>query len=223
MSSVTYLFGDESGDFKTKPYFVIGLIKTKNPGFFETEIKALREKHGFKFEIKYSSTNRLKAPLCKDLVDLFFESPGLEFRSIVKSNLVHDLSYFREMGTSMRPRDLAYNRTYREVIENNLVEEEDTRVLVYIDDKSRLKDDNLLEYLKREIPQLRDVQPRDSKDLELLQLTDLLTGSIYGDLTGNNHPVKRNLIDYILKYLPIDDFSRKMNTAKFNVWHWKPQ
>lgn len=218
--SITYIFGDESGDFKTKPYFAIGLVRTVDVVFFEDKIKELRQRFDFRFEIKYSSTNRLKIPLCKALIDLFFEFPAIQFRSIVKSNLVYDLSYFKGSKLGIPVKDLAYNRTYREVIENNITEGE--RVIVYIDKKSRVRADNLLEYLKKQIPQVKDVQPRDSKDLELLQLADLLTGSIYGDLTGNNHPVKRELISYILGYLPISNFKEKMATPKFNVWHWKP-
>ncbi|MBM4402209.1 MAG: DUF3800 domain-containing protein [Candidatus Cloacimonetes bacterium] len=219
-NSVTYIFGDESGDFKTKPYFIIGFIRTETMDIFEKKIKELRQKYDFHFEIKYSSTNKLKIPLSKAIVDLFFNSTGLEFRSIVKSNLIFDLSYFRRSKIGIPAKDLAYNKTYREVIEHNTAKNE--RVIVYIDDKSRLKADNLLEYLKKQIPQVRDVQPRNSKDLQLLQLADLVTGSIYGDLTGNNHPVKRELISYILDYLPIKSFTEKMSTSKFNIWHWKP-
>lgn len=218
--SVTYIFGDESGDFKTKPYFTIGLVRTAEMDFFEGEIKELRRKFDFQFEVKYSSTNRLKIPFCKALIDLFFKSPTIQFRSIVKSNLVYDLSYFKGSKLGIPVKDLAYNKTYREVIENNV--EKDERVIIYIDRKSRVKADNLLEYLKNQIPQIKDAQPRDSKDLELLQLADLLIGSIYGDLTGNNHPVKRELISYILENLPIDNFREKMTTPKFNVWHWRP-
>jgi hypothetical protein len=217
---ITYIFGDESGDFKTKPYFAIGLLRTAEMAFFEREIKKLRRRFSFQFEVKYSSTNRLKVPFCKALIDLFFKSPTLQFRSIVKSNLIYDLSYLKGSNLDIPVKDLAYNKTYCEVIENNVMNDE--RVIVYIDRKSRVKADNLLEYLRKQIPQIRDVQPRDSKDLELLQLADLLTGSIYGDLTGNNHPVKRELISYILKQLPVDSFREKMTTSKFNVWHWRP-
>lgn len=215
-----YIFGDESGDFKTKPYFVIGLIKTKKMYFYEEKIKKLRKQYNFFFEIKYSSTNRLKIPLSKALIDLFFDSAELEFRSIIKSNLIYDLSFFRGSKLGIPAKDLAYNKTYCEVIKYNIGKEE--KVVVYIDDKSRVKADNLLEYLKMQIPQIRDVQPRNSKDLQLLQLADLITGSIYGDLTGNNHPVKREIINYILRKLPIKSFKEKMIGAKFNLWHWRP-
>ncbi|MBL7156400.1 MAG: DUF3800 domain-containing protein [Candidatus Pacebacteria bacterium] len=143
---LTYIFGDESGDFKTKPYFIIGLLRTKNPKFFEKKILELREKLNFKFEIKYSSTNKLKIPLCKTMIDLFFKSENIEFRSIVKSNLIFDLSFYKNSQFGIPAKDLAYNKTYCEVIKHNINIGE--RVLVYIDKKSRLKKDNLLEYLK---------------------------------------------------------------------------
>lgn len=218
---VTYIFGDESGDFKTKPYFLLGFLKTKNPDFFEEKISQLRGEFNFNFEIKYSSTNRLKIPLAKACLDLFFDSEEIEFKCIVKSNLIFDLSFYRNNHLGIPPQDLAYNKSYCEVIRNNLGAEE--KVIAYIDDKSRVKKDNLLEYLKREIPQILDVQPRDSKDLNLLQLADLITGSIYGNLTGNNHPVKRELQEHILGKLPIGNFQENIGVSKFNVWKWTPK
>lgn len=93
--------------------------------------------------------------------------------------------------------------------------------MVYIDKKSRVKKDNLLEYLHNQIPQIADVQPRDSKSFNLLQLADLITGTIYGNLTGNNHPVKKELQDYVMKCLPINNFQEKLTISKFNIWHWR--
>ena len=217
---LTYIFGDESGDFKTKPYFIIGCLKTQNPNFFEQKISELRKQLNFNFEVKYSSTNKLKIPLSKKMIDLFFKSQNIEFRCIVKSNLIFDLSFYKNNRLGIPPKDLAYNKTYCDVIKHNINIGE--RVLAYIDKKSRVKKDNLLEYLRREIPQIVDVQPRDSKELNLLQLADLITGSIYGNLTGNNHPVKKELQNYILKYLPISNFKEKITVPKFDVWHWQP-
>ena len=217
---LTYLFGDESGDFKTKPYFIIGCLRTQNPQFFEQKISELRKKLNFSFEVKYSNTNKLKIPLCKAMIDLFFKSRNIEFRCITKSNLIFDLSYYKNNRLGIPAKDLAYNKTYCDLIKHNINIGE--RVLVYIDKKSRVKKDNLLEYLRREIPQIVDVQPRNSRDLNLLQLADLITGSIYGNLTGNNHPVKKELQNYILNYLPISNFKERINVSKFNVWHWRP-
>lgn len=189
---ISYIFGDESGDFKTKLYFLIGFLKTPNPDIFEKKIQVLRQKYNYNFEFKYSSTNKLKVPLCKSLIDLFFDkSSDLDFRCIIKSNLIFNLSYFKNNHLGISLKDLAYNKTYCEVIKHNI--NLDERIIVYIDDKSRTKKDNLLEYLKGEIPQIIDIQPRDSKTLNLLQLANLITGSIYGNLTGNNHPVKKDL------------------------------
>lgn len=126
---ITYIFGDESGDFKTKPYFLIGFLKTKNPQFFEEKISELKKQLNLNFEIKYSSTNRLKVPLCKALIDLFFKSQNIEFKCIVKNNLVFDLSLYKDNHLGIPARDLAYNKTYCEVIKHNI--NIDEKVLVY--------------------------------------------------------------------------------------------
>jgi len=60
-------------------------------------------------------------------------------------------------------------------------------LVLILDERTRAKNANLPAYLQREIPNITKVQLVNSQKHNLVQLADLLTGCIYGDLTNNTH------------------------------------
>jgi hypothetical protein len=133
-------------------------------------------------------------------------------------------SFYKSDWSDLDPDILAYNMTYKEVIRHNLPTDP-RRVLVKVDEKSRHRMDNLLDYLPYSIPSIRRVFEGNSKDDDLLQVVDLLVGCIHGELTKVPDPLKRALTD---------DFRRRCGTRtvfqrptkcsqeKVNVWRYHP-
>ncbi len=220
-----YAFSDESGSFRANPCFLVGMIITSDPHSIEQEIENLRVENRYRGrEFKYQKNDKLKIPLCKAAIDFFVRSDAMDFRCIVKSMVHHDLSYYtKSRGPSwgMSPEDLAYNHTYSQVLRNNL---RDWFTLI-LDRRTLARRNNLYSYLISQVDFLEDIQPRDSKAFNLLQLADLLTGCVYGDCTGIENPVKREIIDHLKAALRVTRLTvstplRLRN--KFNVWHWSP-
>jgi hypothetical protein len=221
---VLYVLGDESGSFKHGDWMVVGIVLLSDPESARADLAALRTRHRFTNELKYGSTDKYRMPFALAVLEWFFTNPDIEFRCIAKNGDLHDPSYYASGWSELDPDILAYNMTYKEVIKFNLPADP-RRVLVKVDEKSRHRMDNLLQYLPYAIPSIRRVFEGNSKDDDLLQVVDLLVGCVHGDLTGVADPLKRALTD---------DFTRRCGTKsvlqrptkctnlKVNVWRWNP-
>lgn len=219
---VLYVVGDESGAFKAGDWMVVGLVLLSDPAARRAELAALRAKHKYTRELKYSSTDKTKLPFALGVLDWFFSSPDLEFRCIAKNGDEHDPGYYDHRWRGLNAEILAYNYTYKEVVKNNLPADP-RRVLVKVDQKSRHRHDNLLDYLPMQIPSVRRVFEADSKTDDLLQVADLLTGCVHGDLTGVTEPLKRSLSDQFLRGRGTASVLKrcvKCPDSKANVWYW---
>jgi len=220
---VLYIVGDESGEFKHGDWMVVGLLLLSNPIARRAELATLRRKHRFATELKYESTNKYRVPFALAVLDWFFRTPDVDFRCIAKNGTEHDPSYYNSRWRGLSADTLAYNMTYKEVIKNNLPADP-RRVLVKVDEKSRHRFDNLLDYLPAQIPSVRRAFEADSKSDDLLQLVDLLTGCVHGDLTGVRDPLKRALTDSFLRGCGTADVLAPpllCSGSKVGVWRWK--
>jgi hypothetical protein len=220
---VLYVVGDESGSFYKGDWMVVGLVLLSDPPSRRRELAALRGKHPYAHELKYGSTDKLRMPYALAVLAWFFETPDVEFRCIAKSGDEFDLSYFNYEWRGLNPETLAYNYTYREILQNALPAEP-RRVLVKVDEKSRHRQDNLLDYLRAKVPSVRQVNEADSKSDDLLQVVDLLTGCVHGDLMGTRDSLKRSLSDEFLRRCgcsSVLERPSKCSHAKVNVWRWR--
>lgn len=222
MARITHLlYGDEAGDLTTKPVFVLGVVKVRAEldQQIERDLEAICEVRGFTGEIKSTSTYHATHALRLDFIDLFTRTDGLEFRCLVTTPERFDIHRYARNSLGIARQDLAYNYLYRQVIQGNCSSDE--RVLGYLDDKSRSRNDNLFESLVREIPTVADIQPRNSKDVRLLQLADVLSGCVFNELTDGVQPLKRATREYALQKLGITSFRGRGLGSKFNVWHFR--
>jgi len=199
---------------------IIGMVRSTDPLRHEAEIERICADHGVPYEIKYSSTNTRTVACKQALIDYFCGDDELEFRCIVKRSDVVDLNRYKN-NLGIPEKDMAYNHTYQRLLEFNLGYGE--RAMVYIDDKSRTKSDNLIAYLQWNVTRAADVQPKDSKDFRLIQLADLLIGCVYGELTDNRHPAKLPVHGHLLARRGLRTFKHKCPGDKFQVWHWRPK
>jgi len=184
-----YIYGDESGGFKNKPYFLLGIIQTYDPSTHDAVIESLRQKHQYPRQFEYKKTDRLKIALCRDVIDYFVACEDLRYQALLIPTAAYDLRLYRTAGerSARTPEIVSYNYRYKQIIRNNTSEQNE--LVIILDGRTTARDDNLPTYLQREIPNIKNVQLVNSQKHNLVQLADLLTGCIYGDVTKNGHPV----------------------------------
>lgn len=215
------MFGDEAGDLTSKPHFVLGIVKVENrlAQQLEMDLENICELHGHLGEIKSSSTYAKTHAIRISFISHFVETRGVEFRCLVVNNVDFDIRYFANNHLGLPRQDIAYNFLYRQVLQSNCRQHD--RVIAYLDDKSRSRNDNLFEYLVREVPNIADAQPRDSKSSRILQLADVLSGVVYNEISGGTQRTKLAAREFALNSLGISSFRGRGAGPKFNVWHWK--
>jgi len=119
---------------------------------------------------------------------------SIRFRGYTFDNSKVDLSYF---GTHPKTaRYIAYNFFTKETL--RIFTRQEHNAVVYSDEKSRSVRDNFIVYVKDSINNntqppktiIRQLQAIDSKQDDIMQLTDLIIGAINNKETGNRHPLK---------------------------------
>lgn len=218
-----HVYGDESGSLDHGYYFGLGLILTRDPGRHEVQMHNLRIKHGYRNELKYSSNDQHKLPYAKAVLDYFWSEPDLRFSGIVIDTSQHDLGFFdRQKGRGPRPRDVAYAYRYRQLILRSTPQRDE--LVLILDDRTRANEDKLPEYLNANIPNLKSLQLVDSAKHQLVQMADLVIGSIYGDCTDVRSRVKREIISHLKSAAGVDSLtaSSLKTSQKLGVDVWRP-
>ena len=154
---VIHVFGDESGSFRKGDHQLIGVVLTRDPIARRAELDSMRA--GYPIgdrEVKFSDTDALTLPYALAMIDWFLDSRDLEFKVIVWAGNDFDSAVLANNSLGLNAEDLAYNYLYKRVLAGNLPPNH--RVLVTIDQRQRTKQNNLLNYLKAEVPGVRDGQ-----------------------------------------------------------------
>jgi hypothetical protein len=216
--------GDESGSFAAGDWMVVGLVLLSDPLARRAEMAAIRAKYGYTAELKFNSRDKNRLPVAMAVLSWFYATRDLEFRCIAKCGDEFDLAYYNHAWRGLSPEVLAYNYTYREVLQA-AIPAEPRRVSVKVDEKSRHREDNLLEYLRQDLPSVRLVVEADSQSDDLLQLADLLVGCVRADLVGTTEAIKRSMADAFLwgaGRASALDRPTKCAVRKANIWRWVP-
>ena len=133
------------------PYFGLGLVLTRDPERHERHILNLRLKHGFRNELKYSSSDHHKTAFAEAIIDYFWHEPDLRFSGQIIDNSQHDLDFFgKGHQKGPQPRDVAYGYRYKELILRSTPPRDE--LVLILDDRTRAKEDKLPRYLKQNIP-----------------------------------------------------------------------
>jgi hypothetical protein len=192
-------------------------------------IRALKAAHGLPrlFEVKWTKVSPAKGAFYLALVRLFLEEPHLRFRGVVvpdkalldhrRFNQSHDDWYYKMYFTMLRPIFCAPHgyRIYLDI--------KDTR------GGPRMR--KLQEVLARTLNDvngrtIQRVQQIHSKESELLQLADLLTGALtYANRSLKTNSAKLAIIDTLRGTLGQYALSRTspFAEAKFNILVWQAQ
>jgi hypothetical protein len=227
-----FVYQDESGVVGTTGKFVVGLLFVKDRDIIYDKIKKIRQKHDywkelhFK-EIFYFSSKRSRVA-CEVLDEVLREH--IYFRALAVDNDKLELSYFDDniksdkelsdkqiKAAKARGMFRAYNYFTKELLkENSSILNE---AVVYLDKKSRMRADNICEYLKREINlstnrnAIKVVEPRDSEKDDIMGLADLILGAVNYKLKNGQNPMKVAVVKVAARYI-----GKKI---RFREWRFK--
>lgn len=209
---------------------VIGGIKCNQEHLKQAveDIKRIKEAHGLNRynEMKWTKVSKNKYSFYKEIIEYFFSNENLEFRCVIfpdKSKLDY----------SMHDHDDIYNIMYYLLL-NNMISDPNL-YNIYVDKKDTrgsTKFKNLRVYLCRkhkdfDMKKIEKIQIVDSKDLQLMQLTDLLIGAMayyhrgLVDLEGSSKE-KSAIVKLIsdLSHVNLNRGTNK-NARKFNIFIWE--
>ncbi len=167
-----------------------------------SDLRAIKQKHGFTrgFEFKWTQISPAKVDFYKDVVKYFFENEDLHFRGIVanKSKFSYKKYNFDEIYYILYYYLLIY------------IISSDFQYNIYIDIKSKkrggIKSCELHRVLSRRVHDfsfskiIKKLQIIDSKESEILQLADLLSGAL--GYYNRNLPLdsaKGSVVEYLKK------------------------
>jgi hypothetical protein len=208
---------------KTNFPTVIGFLYSDFPGKVEHDINQLRIKNHYRCKLSYGSDDKFKLNFTKDVIDYFFQEPSLYFYARLINgrldteknnlNLVHDIVYrvnykkaINDLKTITKVSDFYLDcKSKKRVIPDSSIPPESYQYENFHTDKM-----DLVNYLNRSIPNV-NIKLKDYQKNNLSQLSDFLTGSIYGDIVGTQSATKRNLLIYLKNKLHIKKSSEIYN------------
>lgn len=189
-----FIYHDESGVVGASGLFIVGLLFIKERGVLYNKISSIRQKYRFQEEMHFTDVSNPKATkVCCEVLEAILKEP-VWFRGHVFDNNKIDLNYF---GSQVKKaRYTAYNYFTKETL--RIFTKDTENAVVYTDDKSRAAKDNFVFYIKDSINRnnisgktvIKHLQPIDSKNDDLMQVTDLIIGSINNKVMNNKHPLK---------------------------------
>lgn len=188
--------------------------------------KELRERHHLSrhLEIKWGKVSRSKLDFFMDVINFFFDNHDLSFRGLVikdKTRLAHK--------DHSQTHDDFYYKMYYQLLRVPVLSNANLNVYIDIKDtQGALKVKGLTNYLKattRNLDTERSVKIQQvrSNEAGLLQLTDLLIGSLsYLNRNLDNNPAKLAIINQIRER---SGLTLKCTTSpgrnKFDLFFWE--
>lgn len=219
-----FCFLDESGSLsnRTEPYFTVGLLKMSMPYYLQSRILYQRSKLNFHDEIKFNKISKNNIDFVKFVVDSFFDTRSLSFYSYTTHK---DSKYFQNNFA----KDVwsAYEKITLKLLEVALA---DNEILILIADhvttpkdvKFEVETKKKFNKSKKRLA-LSGVCRFDSKSNDLLQVVDLIIGSITYDIKYQNKLVlgdkfKLELVDYIKNKLGTDTLTKRFQNHNFSIF-----
>jgi len=207
---------------------VLGAVwcpKEKRKEIF-AKIRQIKEEHGLKktFEVKWNKVSSTKVDFYQHLIDYFFDNDDIYFRALVvpeKSLLNHE--FFNQT------HDEFYYKMYFDLLKVIFSPHDSYNVYIDIKDtQSQEKVDKLAEVLRnnrydyaREV--IKKIQQVNSKEVELLQIADLLIGAV--GYVNRGLTTSESKIQLIEKIQERSGYSLMQTTLlrenKTNIFIWK--
>lgn len=229
------VYSDESChlEYDKSPIMVLGAMYcdiNKKEKIFR-EIRDIKKKYGLSpfFEIKWTKVSESKIEFYLELLDYFWNNDSLFYRGLVakgKRNLDH-LKY------NSGNYDLWYYKMYFLMLDAIVYPENEYKILIDIKDTlggKRVKKlhevlcNNKYDFRQEVISQICQI---NSKESEILQLADLINGSLafynrglYSSTESNNG--KRTFVNTLRGKISLD-VGTSREEKKFNLFIWSPR
>lgn len=191
------IFLSESGVLKGEDLFIVGALEVDNAlATHERNLKKIRDQHSYRTRLTYRSNDRFKNPFAKDVIDYFLDTPSLHFSAYACGE--------SGKGLSPQARQALRLSCYEKTLATVKKDGGEQRTIVT---KSQTSFGPYL-YFK---DQVRDglgfqLEVMDSRNSNLLQLVDLITGCIRADIctTASKNRFKLEINKHFHKGLNID-------------------
>lgn len=223
-----FCFLDESGTLnpKSQPYFTVGMIKCSQPYYLQQKIRYIRERNKFWWELKFSDLNKVKIKTALEILDALFKTRNIHFSSY---SIDKKSEYFKNEFHS-NPF-IAYEQITKHLLRGNMRKNEVLIVLAdnVITPKRNKFEVNVKNSINNKFQRLAiaGVCRLDSRSNDLLQLADLLIGSINYELLLKDKVIekpsryKKEFIDKLKSNLGVDKLTENFRNYDFNIHHHK--
>jgi hypothetical protein len=221
MGTFRFIYQDESGDVgRGQSHFIVGLLMVSEREPLWDAVKRARDRWHFANELHFEKMSNLRLKVYEAVLEAIAgRAEHFRFEALAVPRDAVNVAFFSER------RHLAYNYFTKLLLEHCCQNVENA--VMFADAKSRLKEDNFLEYLVVEmnlgVPFRKGFTPRrvlkrveqlDSKTDDLLQLTDLLTGCVNNRL-GRPAGERKQRLRRQAEELGL--------IGEGNIWVWQPE
>lgn len=221
-----FCFLDETGSLsnKTDPFFTVGILKLSQPYYLLNKLLYERSKRNFYDELKFNKLSRKNIDFAKLAIDALFEARSAKFYSY---SLDKDGEYFKKefAGDPWK----AYEKITIRIIKDAALAPKE--ILILLADHVTVPKNIRFEVdVKKEVNSLfkrlalAGVCRLDSKSNDLLQLVDLMIGTITYDLkiqtgavrTGDTY--KKELLQHLKQNLGAETLLQGFRNHAFNIF-----
>lgn len=221
-----FCFLDESGtlDIKTQPYFTVGMIKCSQPYYLQQKMRYIRESNNFWWELKFSNLNKAKLKIALLVLDILFNTRNIHYSSYT----IDKRSKYFQKEFDSNPF-FAYEQVAQHLLKGNLRKNEVLIVLAdnVVTPKRNRFEVNIKNQINKQFKRLAiaGVCRLDSRTNDILQLTDLLTGSINYELLLKEKiisapsEVKKEFVEKFKENLGISTLTKDFRNYTFNIHH----
>jgi len=230
MTRIYNVYCDESCHLENdhQPAMVLGAVwcSLEKAGEISKSLRKIKTRHGLKpdFEVKWTKVSPAKIDFYRELIQYFFDEDDLHFRALI----VPDKSKLKHEAFSGQDHDIWYYKMYFDMLKVIFNPEAHYRVYLDIKDThggakiAKLHDvlcNNMYDFSREIIERIQLVR---SHEVELLQLADLLIGTVsYVNRGLRDSSAKINLVD-LLKQMSGYDLTRStlLREEKVNLFRW---
>lgn len=221
------IYCDESST-TAKRYMLIGGLWV--PWYAERPIRValqnVREEYALGSEMKWIKVSQSKLSAYKEFVDTFICAPGVSFKCIVLDTRVIDYKRYHN-----NDKDLGFYKFYYLVISRNL---KPWHLYWLYPDNRTARRANSLQILRGAVNGyclsrgahqnvLQAIEPRDSKQDDLLQVADIVLGAVACEWNKDTtNSAKLELAEYIKLRTKAVSLATGQSNGKLNIWAWNP-
>lgn len=219
-----FCFLDETGSLSSEkdPYFTIGIIKMSQPYYLQSKIMYERNVKNFHDELKFNTLSKNSIDFAKFAIGALLDTRSIDFYSYTtKKDSWYYKKHFQENQW------VAYEKITLKLLNKALSENE---MLILIADhvttpkniKFEVNTKKNFNISKNRLA-LAGAVRFDSKSNDLLQIVDLIIGSITYDLklaekVVPGSKIKIELVNYLKENLGVSSFIDGFKNRNFNVF-----